>query len=172
MAADGGNCTASREIVDSLSREQPGLAFTREGLADTLTAPAMALQVAAIEWACGRRDAARARWGRLARGFAEGGPPMTIAIADAARRRLGNARTAADRVLLEKALNVATGTLESGGTSNPGLLEYARAALLAALGRVDEARESLRRVFVFPDRNLSHALARAELRHTTARAAQ
>ena len=97
---------------------------------------------------------------------------MTIAIADAARRRLGNARTAADRVLLEKALNVATGTLESGGTSNPGLLEYARAALLAALGRVDEARESLRRVFVFPDRNLSHALARAELRRTVARAAQ
>jgi tetratricopeptide (TPR) repeat protein len=172
MAADAGNCITSREILDSLSREEPGLAFTREGLADTLTAPAMALQVAAIEWACGRHDAARARWGRLARGFAEGSPPMTMAIADAARRRLGNARTAADRVLLEKALNVATGTLESGGTSNPGMLEYARAALLAALGRVDEARESLRRVFVFPDRNLSHALARAELRHTTARAAQ
>jgi len=172
MAADRGNCVAAREILDSLSREQPGLAFTREGLADTLAAPAMALQVAEIEWACGRRDRARARWGRLARGFAEDRPPMTIAIADAARRRLGNARTAADRVLLEKALNVATGTLESGGTSNPGLLEYARAALLAALGRVDEARESLRRVFVFPDRNLSHALARAELRHTPARAAQ
>jgi len=172
MAADGGNCTTSREILDSLSREEPRLAFTREGLADTLTAPAMALQVAAIEWACGRRDAARARWDRLARGFAEDSPPMTMAIADAARRRLGNARSAADRVLLEKALNVATGTLESGGTNNPGLLEYARAALLAALGRVDEARESLRRVFVFPDRNQSHALARAELRHTTERAAQ
>jgi len=172
MAADSGNCVTSREILDSLSREQPGLAFTREGLADTITMPAMALQVAGIDWACGQRDAARARWSRLARSSVEDSPPMTMAIADTARSRLGQMRTAADRVRLEKALKVATVTLESGGTSNPGLLEYARAALLAALGRVDESRESLRRVFVFPDRSLSHALARAELRRTVARAAQ
>ena len=34
MAADGGNCITSREILDSLSREQPDLAFAREGLAE------------------------------------------------------------------------------------------------------------------------------------------
>jgi tetratricopeptide (TPR) repeat protein len=169
MAADSGNCVTSREILDRLSREQPGLAFTRGGLADTIALPAMALQVAAIEWACDQRASARARWGRLAGGLAEDSAPMTLAIADTARGRLGKTRTAADRVNLENALSVATGTLESGATSNPGLLEYARAGLLAALGRVDESRASLRRVFVFPDRNLSHALARAALRRNVSR---
>jgi len=172
MAADSGNCVTSREILDRLSREQPGLAFTRGGLADTLAVPAMALQVAAIEWACDQRASARARWNRLALGRAENSGPMALAIADAARGRLGKTQTAADRVRLENALSVATSTLESGGTSNPGMLEYARAALLAALGRVDESRDSLRRVFVFPDGNLSHALARAELRRAVSRPAR
>jgi hypothetical protein len=36
--------------------------------------------------------------------------------------------------------------------------------LLEALGKNTDARESLRRVFTYPDRGLSHALARAALR--------
>ena len=45
------------------------------------------------------------------------------------------------------------------------------AVLLAALGRTKESRQSLQRVFVSPDRNLSHAMARGALRElpTTAR---
>jgi hypothetical protein len=54
-------------------------------------------------------------------------------------------------------------TLDSGGSSNPGTLECARALLLAALDRRQEARASLQRAFLFPDRNLSHALARMAL---------
>jgi hypothetical protein len=44
------------------------------------------------------------------------------------------------------------------------MTEYVRGSLLAALGRGAEARSAFRRVFLYPDRNLSHALARAELR--------
>jgi hypothetical protein len=89
---------------------------------------------------------------------------MPLAMADVARRHLGRARTAPQRQRLERALDVTTRTLESGTTSNPGMTEYIRASLLAALGRREESRGSLRRVFLFPDRNLSHALARADMR--------
>jgi hypothetical protein len=63
-----------------------------------------------------------------------------------------------------RAIENANATLEAANTSSPGLLEYARGALLAALGRTADARESLRRVFTYPDRGLSHTLARAALK--------
>jgi tetratricopeptide (TPR) repeat protein len=164
-AVSGGDCGGALRILDSLSADQPDLAFTAGGLMDALTPPVMARQAAAVESACGRRSAARARWERLARALdADGSGPLPIAIADAARRQLGRPRTPVESRRLEAALAAATGTLESGGTSNPGQTEYVRASLLAALGRVDESMQSLQRVFLFPDRNLSHALARAELR--------
>jgi hypothetical protein len=159
VAAGTGDCTAARRIVDALPREQQGLPFTSGGLADTLQPATMTRQLAAVDWSCGRKDAARAAWDRLAKGFG-GDSPLAVAIADEARVRLGVARSAIDRRHLQAVLESATRTLESGGTSNPGTLEYARARLLAALGRTDESRESLRRVFLFPDRNLSHAVAR------------
>jgi hypothetical protein len=51
--------------------------------------------------------------------------------------------------------------MESGTSGNPGLTEYTRALLLSALGRPEESRQAWRRVFVYPDRSLSHALARS-----------
>jgi hypothetical protein len=51
-------------------------------------------------------------------------------------------------------------SVEAIGRWSPGALEYARALLLAALDRKEDARQSLQKVFLFPDRNLSHALAR------------
>jgi hypothetical protein len=86
---------------------------------------------------------------------------MTLAIADEARKRLGKTRTADQRRRLEDAIEAATRTLDSGGTSSPGLVELARASLLSAVGRQEEARRSWSKVFLYPDRNLSHALARA-----------
>lgn len=86
---------------------------------------------------------------------------MALAIADEARQRLGKVRPADQRRRLEDAIEAATRTLDSAGTTSPGLLELARASLLVALGRHDAARESRRRVFLYPDRGLSHALARA-----------
>jgi hypothetical protein len=163
VAADAGRCPAALGILDSLPREQKELAFTTGGLADAVAAPSLVRQVAAIEWTCGRRDAARARWERLERPLSASGAPMMLAIADDARKRLGGTQTSDQRRRLEEALDAATRTMDSGGTSNPGLAELARASLLAALGRDVEARRSWRKVFVYPDRNLSHALARAWL---------
>ncbi len=161
--AKAGSCTTALEILDSLARERPGLAFTAGGLADALGSTAMSRQAGSVEARCGRTAAARARWQRLAQALTSGGAPINVAVADEARRHLGRARTAVDRRRLEQALESATTTLESGGTSSPGLAEYARASLLAALGRPNESRRALARVFRFPDRGLSHALARAAL---------
>ncbi len=162
-SAVNGHCPAALEILDSFARERPELPFTTAGLSDTLGPNVMARQAAVVEETCGRQAAARARWERLAGPLTNGGAPIAVAIADRARRRLGRARTAAQRARLEQALDSATRTLESGGTSSPGLVEYARGSLLAALGRAGESRRSLKRVFLFPDRGLSHALARAAL---------
>jgi tetratricopeptide (TPR) repeat protein len=150
-----------------LSTEQPGLAFSKGGLGDVVATATLSLQAAATESACGRTVEARARWERLARPLSADGPPLTLALADTARQRLGRARTAAERARLERALENATAILETAGTSSPGVIEYARGVLLEALGKTAEARESLRRVFTYPDRSLSHALARAALKDMT-----
>jgi tetratricopeptide (TPR) repeat protein len=164
VAADSGKCDAARQILDSFPDEQTGLSFTNGGLTDVVQAPTLSLQAADIESKCGRTAAAQARWERLARPLAADGAPLTLAIADTAARRLGRPRTAAERARLERALESATATLESAGTSGPGLLEYASSMLLAALGKSGESHESLRRVFTYPDRGLSHVLARNALK--------
>ena len=164
LAAERGQCDSARPIVDSLSKEQPGLPFTNGGLSDTVAAPSLALEVASVESACGRGSNARATLERLVRPLAGDAAPLTLAIADAARDMIGRPRTAAERGRLERAVENATATLESAGTSGPGLLEYARGVLLEELGKATEGRSSLRRVFTYPDRGLSHALARGALR--------
>ncbi|MEO5568942.1 MAG: hypothetical protein ABIR92_10645, partial [Gemmatimonadaceae bacterium] len=161
VAAGNGRCPVALDMLDALPRERQELSFTAGGLADALASPAMVRQVAAIESACGRVASARARWERLARPLTAGGAPMAVAIADEARQRLGKVRTADQRRRLEAAIEAATRTLDSAATTSPGLLELARASLLAAVGRHDAALESRRQVFLYPDRGLSHALARA-----------
>jgi tetratricopeptide (TPR) repeat protein len=160
-AAGAGNCTAAREMLDTLSAERQDLPFTAGGLGDVLRPPTMARQAAVINWICGRRDAARAEWRRLAQAASDGGAPMALAIADEARSRLGAVRTTNQRRRLEAALEAMTRALDSGDTSNPGYTELTRASLLAALDRSDESRRSMTQVFLFPDRNLSHAWAHA-----------
>jgi tetratricopeptide (TPR) repeat protein len=162
-AADRSDCRGALSLIDGLNREQPTLAFTSGGLADALAPPFMSEQVSEIEARCGRSQAARARWERLAGALARDGAPLTLAIAGRAERRLGRALSAADRERLERAVEAAESTLEAGGTSNPGLIEYSRASLLALLGRRTDASEAYRRVFIYPDRGLSHALARMAL---------
>jgi tetratricopeptide (TPR) repeat protein len=164
VAADEGRCDPARQILDSLSTERSGLTFTNNGLTDVIATPTLSLQAASIESACGRPAEARARWERLARPLTADGSALTLSIADAARQRLNRPRTAAELARLDRAVENATSTLDSAGTSSPGLIEYARGVLLEALGKTAEGRESLRRVFTYPDRGLSHALARAALK--------
>jgi tetratricopeptide (TPR) repeat protein len=165
VAADAKDCATALSIVDALPAERQDLPFTRGTLADALQPPAIMQQLAAIESACGRREAARERWERLERPLSGNGGPVDIAVADQARRQLQHQRTDDQRRRLEDALASAKTILDSGGTSSPGTLEYARALMLDALDRKDEAQRSLERVFLYPDRNLSHVLAR-EARRT------
>ena len=78
------------------------------------------------------------------------------------RNDLPQTRTLAGRVeALGAELALSIGSwIDSGAAGNPGLTEYTRAVLLSALGRRRDSREAQRRVFIFPDRTLSHALAR------------
>jgi tetratricopeptide (TPR) repeat protein len=161
VAAAAGACQAARGILDSLPSERQDLDFTRGGLADALQPPPMARQIAAVDWTCGRQAAARARWERLERPLTTGGSPLAVAVADEARRRLGRPRTAGGRRRLEEALESVTRSLESGTSSSPGSAAYIRSLLLDALGRGADARRSRTQVFIHPDRNLSHAFARA-----------
>ena len=171
LAGDTGRCAEALGEIDALAAAQPGLAFTAGGLGNLLGQPALSHQVAGVEWACGRRPQARARWERLADPGASGSP-MNIAIASLAARSLGRAASPAKRATLEAALADASNALDTGDTANPGVTEYARALLLQALGRDAESRRSLRRVFLFPDRHLSYVLARAALQARLPRGAQ
>ena len=162
LAAETGRCAEALGEVDALAAAQPGLAFTAGGLGNLLAQPALSHQVAGVEWTCGRRRQARARWERLA-GLGASRSPMNIAIASLARRSLGRADGPAERAILQAALADASTSLDTGVSGNPGVTEYARGLLLHALGRDAESRRSLRRVFLFPDRHLSHVLARAAL---------
>jgi tetratricopeptide (TPR) repeat protein len=163
LAADSGACTAALAMLDDLPRERQDLPFTRGTLTDALQSPTMARQMGRIEATCGR-DAARQRWSRLEQPLAAGSSPTELAVADEARGHLGHQRTAEQRRRLETALESVTVAVNSGNASNPAALEYSRGLLLARLGRKEESRAALRRVFLFPDRNLSHALARDALR--------
>jgi tetratricopeptide (TPR) repeat protein len=159
-AADRGNCRTALATVDALPVEQPDLAFTAGGLSDVLEGAPMAMQLAAVQSACGRAAAARAVWQRVQQPLAGGGSPLAIALAAEARRRLVRPLQQAERRRLLDALAAATRALDREDSSSPGALEYARALLLSALGRRAESRRALERVFTLPDRNLSHALAR------------
>ena len=169
VGADAHDCATALAILDAIPGETPSLPFTAGGLADVLRPAIMAKQTAVIEEACGRQRTARARWTSLAAALQNQSAPLSVAVGDAARRRLGRTRTAAERVRLERALDDATDVLETAGTSSPGLVEYARASLLDALGRTAESKQAYRRVFVYPDRGLSHALARAAQSREVAR---
>jgi hypothetical protein len=146
-------------MVDGASRADPAMPFSSEALDAAASDPWMQLQLARVEAACGRADAARRRWTTLA-GDRPDASPAATAIAYDAARSLGTSGDAPSAARLETALSAITAVVESEDSALPGTALYVQALLRAALGRVDEARDSLARVFLFPDRNLSHALAR------------
>jgi tetratricopeptide (TPR) repeat protein len=158
-AADAKRCDAALTMVDGVSGADPAMPFSSEALEGAASDPWMQLQLARVEAACGRADAARRRWTTLAQDRPNASPAAT-AIAYEAASALGTAGGAPSPARLEAALSAISAAVESADPSAPGTALYVQARLSAALGHVDEARESLARVFLFPDRNLSHALAR------------
>ena len=158
-AADAKRCDAALTMVDGVSGADPAMPFSSEALEGAASDPWMQLQLARVEAACGRADAARRRWTTLAQDRPDASPAAT-AIAYEAASALGTAGGAPSPARLEAALSAISAAVASADPSAPGTALYVQARLSAALGHVDEARESLARVFLFPDRNLSHALAR------------
>lgn len=169
--AAAGDCRQALVVLDGLAAEVPDLPFTHGGLSDLVEAPVPQWGIAEIERACGRRDAADARFARLATVGASA-PPLRLVVADAARRRLARPTDTAWRQRLSDALGATAGALEEGDASNPGLLRWTEGLLLGALGREAEAKAAWREVFRLPDRHLSHFLTRTVLRTTAGEAAR
>ncbi len=159
-ASESGKCGDAIAILDSMTRAREDLAFTRGGLADVYDPPPMLRQIAMIESACGRPAAARQRWEKIERALGKTSAPMSTALLAEATRQLGRPMTPALRGRVESALEEAGRVLDVAGTSSPGQMELARGLLLASLGHDAESAAALRRVFLFPDRGLSHAMAR------------
>jgi tetratricopeptide (TPR) repeat protein len=158
-----GACGEALAVVDGLGAEASGMRFTRGGLQNLVDMPVTQWGLAEIERACGRRDASDARFTRLAEPRETAGA-LRLAVADAARRRLGRPADAAWERRLSGALDATRAAIDAGEGSNPGLARWTEGLLLRALGRDAEARAAWRDVFRWPDRNLSHSLARTTLR--------
>jgi hypothetical protein len=101
---------------------------------------------------------AREHWRRAAGGrdFRQ------AAFAYRAAQRLGEAGDPTWRPRLEAALSEADLYLFRGG-HYPALATCARGLLLRALGRAAEGDETLRQVFVLPDKGMPHHIARLGL---------
>jgi tetratricopeptide (TPR) repeat protein len=158
-AAASGRCESALELVDGVSRSDSGVAFSAESLRNAAADPLMQEQLARVEAECGRRDAAQVRWDAAGAGTGADASPLQISIAYEAARAKGLAAEAQWPPRLEAALTEVNATVDAGDSSLPGAL-YTQARLRAELGRTDEARQSLTRVFLVPDVHLSHALAR------------
>lgn len=156
-----GDCPGALGVIDTIAHEVAGLPFTRGGLADLAGGPVPQWGMAEIERACGSRGRSDQRFERLAQAGERAGA-LRLAVADAARRRLGRPPDAAWRQRLARALDQAAASREAGDAT--GLSDWVEGLLLRAAGREDEARAAWRRVFRRPDRNLSYSLARVVLR--------
>jgi len=119
----------------------------------------MQFEIAGVETTCGQEGAARDRERGLSRTEGKGGPLARAVAADAVRTS-GETLSAGILQGLETALDELTAMLEDGDASSPGLVAYSRARILRVLGRDADARQALASVFAYPDRGLSHLLAR------------
>jgi tetratricopeptide (TPR) repeat protein len=155
-AASTGRCETALTLVDDASAPDSPIA------ADAV----MQLQLARVEATCGRRDAAGRRWTKAARETGADASPSQVSTAYEAARAMGGATDAQWTPRLEAALGAADAMVDAGDSNLPAAL-YTQARLRAALGRMDQARESLTRMFLVPDVHLSHALARLLQRELT-----
>lgn len=140
-----GKGPAARGVVAGMGREEPGLAFTRDGLDTFLESPRFEFYLGRMEAALGDRTAAEAHWHKAS----SGGDLYSLLAA----RSLGEESW---RGKAESALS-RTGQAASSDTL------YRRGVLLAALGRTQESEASLTESLRQPDRRLSHYLARRAL---------
>ncbi|PYQ51623.1 MAG: hypothetical protein DMF78_12985 [Acidobacteria bacterium] len=157
--ARAGRGADALSVVDSLAREVPGVAFTKDGMdvfVDSPRAQYAAGQIAAL---AGDTAAARRHWQKATEGR-EGLRGLPYAYL--AAQRVGGADEAAWRARLEAGLAETRKSLQEP-TSFSGLVLVSQGLMQSALGREAEARESFRRALLFPDQRLSHLAARRAL---------
>ncbi len=142
----------------SFGRPVPGFDFTRDGMAAFVAAPRFQYYSGELQALLGNDVLAREHWKRAAAGrdFRQ------TAFAYRAAQRLGEATEAAWRPRLEAALAEADLYLFRGG-HYPAVATCARGMLLRALGLTAEANQTLRQVFVLPDKGMPHHIARLAL---------
>jgi tetratricopeptide (TPR) repeat protein len=160
LAKAGKRDEASRMAAD-IGKPVKGLTLTEDGLEVFVNAARFQLLLGDVFAAAGRRDEARQHWQRVRE--AREGPLVKAALVAAAERRLGSSdQDRGRKSALEDALAAAENVVAQGQTPT-GATEYAWGLTLRALGREQDAREHLKKVFLLPDVRLSHFQARRAL---------
>jgi tetratricopeptide (TPR) repeat protein len=158
------DCGRTRDIVAGLGREEPGLAFTKDGLAAFIDSPRVQYLVGEALAGCGDPAGAAALW-RKAAAASDSYPSPNLAFALRAAERLGGDAADPVRPKVEAALAAWTNRLVVG-TNFPGPNASGQGLMLKALGRDAEAGAKLRQALLLPDKVMSHYLSRAALAET------
>jgi tetratricopeptide (TPR) repeat protein len=158
--ARSGRAAEAVAILEALEQPMPGLDFTRDGMAAFVGGARVQHAIGEIYAACGRLTQAREHWERSLTG--QDWPYQKAVPAYLAALRLGSVDERAARRELETSLERSQDFLERG-TAFPGIATYAQGLHLRALGREAEAQQRFHRVFLLPDKRLSHFLSRRAL---------
>jgi tetratricopeptide (TPR) repeat protein len=155
------DCERAREGVLGLGREEPGLAFTNDGLAAFIDSARIQFLLGEAFATCGDTAAARRLWGKAAVAT-DSYPNPNLAFALRAADRLGSGARETVQPRVEAALAAWTNRL-TVGTNFPGPNASGQGLMLLALGREAEAEAKLRQALLLPDKAMSHYLSRAAL---------
>ncbi|HVN02808.1 MAG TPA: hypothetical protein VMT86_00245, partial [Bryobacteraceae bacterium] len=138
--AQAGQCDSALGIVNAIGAEVPGLPFTKDGVQPFVDAPRTQYRLAQVEAQCGRAEAAKERWRRVA-------ASADVAWAWRAAQKLPDYQEAQWRARAQAAL------AKSASPETAAMLEF-------ALGKSTEARARVEQILLLPDRHMSHHLAR------------
>ncbi|MGW8178906.1 MAG: hypothetical protein ACWGQW_09115, partial [bacterium] len=160
-----GQSAAALTTLQGLGKPVPGLPFTTEGGERFLNSARVQYYLGEIQEKCGNLEVARGNWEESAAAKSYGGLYFGYLSAG----KLGRAINASEwKEKLEAALEEA----RSYSGFNRGSAAYSQGALLLALGRRSESLETLRKVFLLPDKGRSHYLSRELLRQNGAKKAE
>jgi tetratricopeptide (TPR) repeat protein len=157
-------CARARADIQGLGREEPGLSFTKDGLAAFVDSPRIQFLVGEVSSQCGDEAAARAAWEKAALA-ADSYPNPSLAFALLAAKQIGGGAAERVRPKVDAAVAAWTNRL-AVGTNFPGPNASGQGLMLKALGREEEAEVKLRQALLLPDKVMSHYLSRAALAAT------
>jgi tetratricopeptide (TPR) repeat protein len=154
-----GKTAKAREAIQMIGREVPGLAFTRDGLAQILAMPRYEYEVGEVFAELGDTGEAGAHWQKAVDRRSDGLGPQAVFSLLAAKRLNPTAEDWHARV--DAALSRSEALVQTTGWT--GLAQYSRGVLLRELGRTDDAQAAFRSAVLARDRGLSQYLGRTGL---------